>query len=170
MPSDREHGIDVVCGEYSGDEVHPEAAGSGDMPAPAPVPVPPVPRSVADCVVVCPNGGVIRYYARYNRFQAQCNSPYHGSCKLTRTSERSSTLPAQGKPVGLMAAWLHNEMLTLCHDHESHISVFALGTLTHDKRLRARQALLDLPNGNALVSYEREPNDGDVGGEPLDIP
>ena len=96
---------------------------------------------------------------------------------MTRTSEGSDDpdKSAQGRPLGLMTAWLlnciENDFGVVCRDKEDHCSLFFVYSLNHEIRKKARKHLLSLPNGIELSRYERprrlaqlEPE------EPVEIP
>ena len=90
------------------------------------------------------------------RFQAVCGHPEkHGkSCRLTRTSAptaRAGGNLAQGRPLGLLAAWL--VMGEVAEDREAHDASVAF--LSADERLVAREDLLLQPNGAELAAHER---------------
>ena len=55
-------------------------------------------------VMVEVRGGQIRYYAQ-GVFTATCTDTRHGRCVLTR-SARPGRRTAQGRPLGLLLAWL----------------------------------------------------------------
>ena len=70
------------------------------------------------------NGGKNRRY-RDGRFEAVCRCDDHlpkGRCRLTRTSVGNDDSPAQGRPLGLMAAWI--EEASQFSSREEHSSVF----------------------------------------------
>ena len=161
VPSDREAGIrEATGGAHEDDGARP--------PPPGPT-VPQPLRSTADAVLVLP-GGEIRYYCRYHRYQAHCRVEDHGdSCKLTRTSKSSTISLAQGRPLGLLAAWLDIAFQAECHDHASHVSVFGVALLTHARRRHARQAIKDMVGGPFLMSFERPVREAEDE-EPLDLP
>ena len=120
-------------------------------------------RGTADATVELPGGiGSIAYDARYKKFQATCRCRDHGySCKLSRTSQPSRAIVGQGRPIGLMGAWLTVELVEMCSDHEAHISPFALAVLSVEKRRVARRLIMSLPGGPLLCSYERDLADGE---------
>jgi hypothetical protein len=108
------------------------------------------------------HGGNITFYPDNTglgkgRFQATCgNGAEHGTkCRLTRTAAGAARLTgstAQGRPLGLLAAWL--QCAQMAHTKEEHeaITVF----LTHDEREQARSDLMLEENGPPLATHERE--------------
>jgi hypothetical protein len=105
--------------------------------------------------------GSITFYPDKNdpekgRFQAVCGHPeLHGkSCRLTRTSAPSVRVggnQAQGRPLGLLAAWL--VVGELAADRAAHDA--SVPFLSADERLAAREELLSQPNGAELAAHER---------------
>lgn len=148
----------------------PDAAGLAVEPLP---PVPPVaaPRLDRSAGMNCTmfSGGSITFYPNKNRaggrFQAKCGIIEHGDrCRLTRTSNppaRSRRNLAQGRPLGLLAAWL--EMGTVVDNQEEHLAMAAFVLL--GDRTRCRQELLESPGGRALAAHERAQRAGE-GEEP----
>lgn len=96
--------------------------------------------------------GRISYY-RKGDFVAICQR--HG-CILTRTS-RPGRRAAQGRPLGLMAAWLQTDFET----KEEHLDKGNFPS--YDARLLARTALALSPEGMELASHEGPGADGDLG-------
>ena len=117
--------------------------------------------------VTFPCGSTIASYAD-GRFEAVCRVASHNEtcrCRLTRTWYGSEDSEAQGRPLGLMAAWIihageHNSAA-------SHCELFSLFVLDHGIRTRARDQLATMPGAEALLSQERKPRAGE-GDEPED--
>ena len=102
---------------------------------------------------------------KYTRFQATCKK--HADCKLTRWLGPLSN----GRPVGLMAAWLrlnHPVDGLDLGDNAEHNNVFTLATLSDImKRQTARDEIKLLPGGLDVISKElRKPGESE---EPPDI-
>ena len=109
-------------------------------------------------------GGDTLIYYRDRRFVAVCRRDAHqlpNRCRLERSAEGSGypSRSAQGRPLGLMAAWLlycnENDAGVSCENKEEHISLFFLCCLDHATRMRARRHILTLPGGAQLAAYER---------------
>ena len=146
-----------------------------DVPAPLHPPVapeppgPPIGPGVADVTVFLVGIGRISYYAYGNRFEASCDSSIHTICRLTRTSraDRRDRNEAQGRPMGLLAAWLlANGLFTTKMDHRETAVIMSF---SHEERMDARAYITALPNGPLLLSYERMQRVGE-GIEPLGLP
>ena len=89
-----------------------EGAAAAAVVPPPPPPPPPrraaagadVGRGRADMVMGL-HGGQIAFYANKHIFQATCGNGAHGRCVLTRSAAGGSRA-AQGRPLGLLSAWL----------------------------------------------------------------
>ena len=89
---------------------------------------------------------------------------------MTRASHENANpaaFPAQGRPLGLMAAWLkcaHYDFVETADDHHAMVAM-----MTRGDRQDARAELLLAHNGAALATREREKR-GDEEDEPLELP
>ena len=96
--------------------------------------------------------GTIAYYSNKGAFQATCR--VHKQCALTRVGSRARVqpaLPAKGRPLGLMAAWL---LAGGGHPtKEAHMA--CLRGLNYDMRKAAREELLRHAAGVEVAGYER---------------
>ena len=99
------------------------------------------------------------------RFQATCRHWEQDTaekCRLTRTttaSENPEEAPAQGRPLGLLSAWLlHSNLFNHIGEHTD---PFGLYLLDYEKRCRAREYLKTLPAGLLLLTYERDQRPGE---------
>ena len=112
-------------------------------------------------------GGSITFYDQKDipgkgRFQAVCgNTAMHGKlCRLTRTSAESARTGgavAQGRPLGLLAAWLAAaDFAETMEDHKA-----AIGFLSKHERSEARQKLMELTSGQSLAELERPRKPGE---------
>ena len=73
-----------------------------------------------------------------------------------------------GKPLGLLMAWLIGE--TPCGSHEEHINIYLLNSLEYRRRLRGRDRLKTIPGGSELMKHEVNLPDGsDFGVEPVEL-
>lgn len=79
-------------------------------------------------------GGHILFYEKSKLFFAYCGNPGHGRCMRSRTSESSSRADrvGQGRPLGLLAAWLRGHNLPSKQEHSWDFP-------DHSARLAARQ-------------------------------
>eukprot|EP00971_Amphidinium_carterae_P025321 499916-Amphidinium_carterae.2 len=108
----------------------------------------------ADAEVVI-GTGAIRFYLNKDELVAYCGQQGHGSCRLSRTCKQSSSSkrPGQGRPLGLLSAWLLRE----CEDADAHKSFKP----SLDERKLARGMLNLCPDSDTLVSAERMVRDGE---------
>ena len=75
----------------------------------APTPSARRPRILADLVYVLPSGkGQIKWYPATQHLCAECKNPLHRRCFTKRTVRPSDTVPGQGRPFGLLLAWLEH--------------------------------------------------------------
>ena len=88
----------------------------------------------------------------------------HGSrCRKVRTAKARAAKPAQGRPIGYLAAWLAQHAAT--QDEHKHIPLPSF-----EARLAARQVVQDLPGARAaLLDFERVVREGE-GIEPTGYP
>jgi hypothetical protein len=103
--------------------------------------------------VVFVDGGRLAFYGgKQHNATAQCNNPSHGKCVLTRKMT-SGRKPGQGRPLGLLAAWLASgaEMSS----KEEHWALPAWPTLAARKTARAALKALDTPDVRGLLASER---------------
>ena len=152
------------------------AVAPGLMPPPPAPPVPPPPsassrggeRGDAQFVVRHPNGW-IAYYPLDQRFQATCGvcppKPSGAKCRLTRTAHASASRPAQGRPLGLMWAWLDHGPTVSATGFDHTDRYFVRLSFPKDVREAARETCHGQPLGAQLQSCERPRRDGE-GPEP----
>ena len=172
--------IDAGC-EYGAAASSMPAALPADMAPPLPPPAtPPASRAgsargdrrEAEVVVHFPMLGKISFYRGSGNFECVCLRENHnGGCRLTRTSKPSCRAgrEGQGRPLGLMAAWL------LCDleigSRAEHTNPFlVLGVISKEKRVEGRRRLRALPSGAALEACERPLRDDEPGSEPESVP
>lgn len=79
------------------------------------------------------------------------------------------TRSAQGRPIGLMAAWLEAGNELALGSAEEHKNQFFVMSLSRQVRQAARQRLRAMPGGVGLLSCERLPSAGE-GSEPEQPP
>ena len=154
------------------------ASSGGPIPPPVPPPAPPPDDDgddheagqVADAVVYLPHGK-ISFYSGDDRFEAVCRCHQVRRkgrpdimCRLTRTSKRSERKKAQGRAVGLMAAWLGEA--GRFDDKEAHSLRLHVNSIPRDVRRRAREFLKTLPSGPLLLSKEGGKLTADEDSEP----
>ncbi len=81
-------------------------------------------------------GGRIHYYGATKRFVAYCDDPRHKKCSRERVAWQGHR-PSQGRPLGLLSAWLGDAEWESMREH-CDIGIFA----TLDARRESRNALL----------------------------
>ena len=104
------------------------------------------------------NGGEVAFHSSTQRFQATCGNPEHGTgCRLTRTAKAGTRFanPGQGRPLGLMLAWLEQNQQDLRVSHRVDID------FSHARRKALRQLLKQDVLGRVLLGKERETLDGE---------
>ena len=142
----------------------------GEEPVPPPPPPPvaaipelgpigPLPRETAKSVTVIFNGGQLAYFYKGKRFQAICSNPDHGRCVCTR-SGRLGVTGKEGRPLGLMAAWLKKNGQKEQYDH-----VYAPDP-SFAERAAARTELAKVNGIEQLMAGERPRSEGE-GEEPF---
>ena len=75
-------------------------------------------------------------------------------------------LPAKGRPLGMLVAWMLVEPLPLGRD--AHLDPFCVNGIINEQRVLARASLRTYVNGILLLQCERRPRDGEPD-EPLGI-
>ena len=162
--SDLEVSSASECDDHSlaGADVEEAPVGDSEVAPSLVVRAPPAapigPRMPADCTVAIPDVGVIRFYASRREFVAHCSFPGHVRCRLTRSSQghASSARCAQGRPLGLLAAWL--QARGSCADKDSHVRM-PLPDLA--SRIFGRELLKGVAEAADLFLAERPLRDGE---------
>ena len=157
------------------------AAGSSDWPPPPPVPSAAAAtmgrrarasagasRSAFSATEACLavvrlRFGKISVYRKQNRFEAVCNQ-HDGKCVLTRSGKEHKGVgrEGQGRPVGLMAAWL--DMADCFDTAAEHMNPMVPVCVAREDRQAARERVKVLEGGVALLGQER-PKDTSRGEE-----
>ena len=121
---------------------------------------PPAGDKRRDCMVVLSGGGVIRWYGNGENFAATCPNPAHGKCVMTRASCGHAFIaaryPHQGRPVGMLAAWLANSGVPSKKDHWEKADMPSLSA-----REAARAELKTSRAGRRILRRERSPRPGE---------
>lgn len=146
---------------------NPEVIGA----PPQPPNVPPGGRPLADGapVMVVTRYGRITFYPHDSRFEAVCR--FHQPdpeapvrlklCRLTRSALPNPRKKAQGRPLGLIMAWLEDDARRpeTRDDHCTPLFV----NVTYDRQCRRmhRHQLRSLNNGEALLACERALGEGE---------
>lgn len=111
-------------------------------------------------VVLVTRWGKVTHYGHDGRFEAVCR--YHQSedgrikCRLTRTSKANARRRAQGRPVGLLVAWLEDTAHRPQTKRE-HVSALHVNTAySRECRKSYRNMVKTMTNGMLLLSKERE--------------
>ncbi|CAE7782838.1 unnamed protein product [Symbiodinium sp. CCMP2592] len=151
-------GTEVASGPDAG--IAEPASGSGNVETVARR------RPQPTTVVVLPGLGEIRYNTEQRNFVAVCKKPEHASseeaeCKKTRTvnpTKRGFANPGQGRPLGLLVAWLRQASDCACSkDHKDGIV-----KVTKADRKAARQFFYENCAGaRSIAEYERAKDDGE---------
>lgn len=107
-------------------------------------------------------GSIVYYPSKVDpatgRFQATCKHPDHGcKCRFSRADRNS----AQGRPLGLLAAWVFvGQLAGTKTEHEALVPFLSL-----DERRNAREELMKYPGGPAIAAKGR-PCRADEAAEP----
>eukprot|EP00971_Amphidinium_carterae_P344380 6484745-Amphidinium_carterae.2 len=117
-------------------------------------------RMPAECHVVTAHGS-LKFYTSTNQFVAECIQEGHGKCRLTRSALPNPNRPAQGRPLGLLCAWLQKP----CCDRDVHLVL----RLSFAERCLAREQIAAFPEGANLLGSERLLREGE-GVEPEQCP
>ena len=118
--------------------------------------------------------GNIRFYFSRLELVAQCANPLHGiRCRLSRSVQGSGTAwrHGQGRPLGLMAAWLlagQDDQLAI-PTHADHVKTRTWPKPSLEDRVAARAAIAAHPAGAALIAAERPRRPGEPE-EPETVP
>jgi hypothetical protein len=138
--------------------VHVGGSSSSSGPA---APSAPIERNRSE-VSVKFAGGTITWYKSSNTLVAYCG-PHGQRCRLTRTANSSPKKLPQGRPIGLLAAWLKMGCGISSGDH----NLMRFLTFSHADRICARNELVTSTQADLelLLSKERKPRDGE-GDEP----
>lgn len=124
-------------------------------------------------VVVVTKWGKITFYPHDSRFEAVCRFHQEAGdsrrCRLTRLATKNRSRKAQGRPLGLMLAWLEDAE---CRpgSRSEHVLPMHVGTsYSYDKRRYYRNLLKNMDNGPLLLEKER-PQGEDPDSEPEGCP
>jgi len=169
--SDESEEVDEILAEAGVDEGEIPAV-AAPAPATPPAPQPPAFRAAPAlyntvCTVVVPNGR-ISYYAGTGDYVAYCTR--HGpskNCRITRTSVQSQSRIAQGRPLGVLMAWLrHADRYDDAADPVDSHKKFWRGTHcappSWAERAAARDTLHADPASQGLFSRERPMREGEL--------
>ena len=104
-----------------------------------------------------PHLGKLRYYRHEKHVIAVCSNPEHHDCRMTRTLEEpprvgkpGSKSAGQGRPLGLMLAWLQKQF-----DYSTQQAHLKSCKPDLESRQEARRELRGMPRGEAFLAYER---------------
>lgn len=161
---------DDSSSDDSSSEKSVDAAGGdgGDVGHdPAPMPKAKPKAKAADMEVELPNG-FLRYYKATQVVVAHC--AYHGekACRLTRLmrGHKSALRAGQGRPVGLMLAWLADQ-----HNHDANHDHVHMALPSFDSRAAERAAAAAGGNAQLLaLMAEERPTREDEDQEPEVVP
>ena len=107
-------------------------------------------------LTVCVGKGKLTYYRKSKRFAAYCRCDDHVGCRIMRPSWHGFN-DAQGRPLGLMYAWLEMGDPEYSENEVDHKMLsFMVG---YEKRCNARERLkLMGPIAQELLSFENPAN------------
>jgi hypothetical protein len=121
-----------------------------------------------EVVFEVPGLGTLRFNVMNRTICAHCTCPNHfPDCRKQRTVCATRTAAAaragQGRPIGLLAAWLHDS-----HAHATNTLHSKAPIATFEARAAARELFNALPGASEFAFYER-PRSPAEGDEPLQI-
>ena len=152
-------GMVLVASDEPADAEEPEGpvAEPADVAPPPPPPAAgkaPAGRVRSDLFLHVP-GGKLTFYAK-GFFTASCEAPGHSKCILSRSSE-AGRKRAQGRPLGLLMAWL-----AAGAEHPTKEGHWDRTQWPNFQQRRdAREALAILPLGQELLAQERAQEPGE---------
>ena len=164
---DEDEGAPDIVGAIADEHVCLDAALALEGVDPPPDPIDAAAASGHAALAVVQVGPHSISFYRDGRFEAVCRREHHESihrCRLTRTSFGSDDTPEQGRPLGLLMAWLiwHEDVgVAEPSDRDEHLCIFNIFALRHDVRVRAREALATIDGGVLLLSKERRRRPGE---------
>lgn len=104
---------------------------------------------VSELVMEFPPYGSLRYNAS-GYMRAQCTDPRHGkTCQRRRVCYANALRPGQGRPAGLLAAWLLSGS-----NYESSKDHIRAGIESFDARQAGRRQLMELRGASEFLSHE----------------
>eukprot|EP00959_Pyramimonas_sp_CCMP1952_P373358 7818968-Pyramimonas_sp.AAC.1 len=112
-------------------------------------------------------GGAIKFYSKYNNFEAICSNPGHGCCVMRRTPLAKTLhgpdgLPRGGRPIGFLVAWLSLAMSTGSREeHKDKLRVYNF-TRPVACRMRFRDIVRLDPSSPVLFGKERGQEPGEL--------
>ena len=112
-----------------------------------------VPRAlpVTEFAMDIPGYGFLRYNSAFKFLRAHCTCEGHGKvCYRRRSSEQNAKRPGQGRPIGLLIAWLKNSARYSSHSEHVKASVASL-----EERSEARVWFKSLPHAEQFEKFER---------------
>ena len=188
------HSLLRTTDQLAADDIAEEAAADdlgeggvfGDVAVPPPPPDPFVPapaghappgpaaegREKAEVAFAPPCGGRIAFYRRGNTETFVADCPVHANCKLKRTAhppaaKLASMRKGQGRPCGLMMAWLAAADTI---DRYGHTNPFFVAGISRARRLAGREVLKTSEPGRDLLSREAPRGDPGDESEPEAVP
>ena len=114
--------------------------------------------------------GVIRLYKSQGVFEATCSGDNHTRCRLTRMRHGNPAFPDQGRPLGLLAAWLLCGDIGIASNEVEHHDDLVFALFDFDERVRCRALLHIRANSNVLFNAERAQRDDEPNPEPRGQP
>ena len=162
----------VVAADAVDEPLVPEGAGEladVDEPAAALAPVPRPGRKGKATLEINVHGGTLKYYSNKRAIIAHCDRHGHHDCRLTRTlcAAKAAGRPGQGRPIGLLCAWL------AAADHEDfdspqlHVRMKPLPE--YEDRVLARAEFSTLSDAPGWLALER-PLAAEEDDEPAFVP
>ena len=115
--------------------------------------------------------GRIRFYEGQGMVATCLRHGRH--CRMTRqvTASRVAGREGQGRPLGMLAAWVARGTLPEFDSMELHVGMVKYGPLPdHEERRLARESLAGLPDLDWFLGMERPRRDDEEDEEPAIVP
>lgn len=101
---------------------------------------------------------------------ASSSSSTRGTCHMDRTTAANPSRPGQGRPLGLLIAWLRAGATCATKEEHQRAKVRLGSRAGHAERVAARQWLKEQGAFRELFLHERQKGDEEVASEPEHLP
>ena len=117
-------------------------------------------REVAELRIDVP-GGYLKYHRKTQQIVAHCQRHGDRMCRLTRTVKGAGgrARAGQGRPLGLLCAWLQAGDKAELDSSEEHKQFSTISPISVEERMIARAEFTALPGHEQWLAIERPPRD-----------
>jgi hypothetical protein len=125
-------------------------------------------ENVQEPIFIVPGYGSLRYNRPGKFIRAHCNH-HEGLCRISRTTNSSTTNISQGRPIGELMSWLIYGQTAndICTDRDSHVHCNKVLFTTSASRVAGREYFLTLPGAHDFAVQFERPKLPTEGEEPL---